>query len=40
MAVHDEASFEGAIEADLLERGWQKGSRGHYNPVLGSTPPS
>ncbi len=33
--MHDEASFEAAIEADLLKRGWQKGSPGHYRPALG-----
>ena len=33
--MHDEPSFEAAIEADLLERGWQKGSPGHYRPALG-----
>ena len=35
MAVHGEASFEAAIEADLLGGGWQKGSPGHYRPALG-----
>ena len=35
MAVHDEASFESAIEADLLSAGWQKGAASHYNAALG-----
>ncbi|NNC12116.1 type I restriction endonuclease subunit R [Planctomonas sp. JC2975] len=35
MAVHDEAAFEAAIEADLLAAGWVKGTPPDYDRTLG-----
>ena len=35
MAVHDEASFEAALVADLVAKGWEQGAASGYNPSLG-----
>jgi type I restriction enzyme R subunit len=35
VAVHDEAAFEAAIEADLLAGGWEQSPSSNYRPELG-----
>lgn len=35
MAIHDEAAFETAIEADLLADGWAQGASSNYRPEFG-----
>ena len=35
MAVHQEVAFETAIEHDLIDAGWAKGSPANYDRALG-----